>query len=231
MRIITWNCAGKFREKYSYIIEYKPDIFIIQECEYSVCDTISNSYGYKYLWYGDKIDYKGLSLFFNPDYTIHVSKKFSFNYKIIIPLVVETEINFNIMPVWTLSEPGRSYNIQLEEAIVYYSKYLEENYSLIIGDFNAPFSAGNKYNFIKEINASLNKIDIYSLYHEFYKFNIGHHKHSTFFSRRKKEHPNMLDYCYGSSFFIDKIKDLHIGDYDNWIRLSDHMPIIIDMEI
>lgn len=33
MRIVSWNCNGKFREKFQDIILLDADIYIIQECE------------------------------------------------------------------------------------------------------------------------------------------------------------------------------------------------------
>ena len=33
MKIISWNCNGKFREKFSAILEEDADIYVIQECE------------------------------------------------------------------------------------------------------------------------------------------------------------------------------------------------------
>lgn len=33
MRIITWNCNGKFSEKFPAILEENADIYVIQECE------------------------------------------------------------------------------------------------------------------------------------------------------------------------------------------------------
>ena len=33
MKIISWNCNGKFREKFKDIIEEDADIYVIQECE------------------------------------------------------------------------------------------------------------------------------------------------------------------------------------------------------
>lgn len=33
MRIVSWNCSGKFREKFKNIQKIKADIYVIQECE------------------------------------------------------------------------------------------------------------------------------------------------------------------------------------------------------
>ena len=33
MKIITWNCNGKFSEKFPAILEEDADIYVIQECE------------------------------------------------------------------------------------------------------------------------------------------------------------------------------------------------------
>ena len=33
MKIVTWNCQGKFREKFELIKEENADIYVIQECE------------------------------------------------------------------------------------------------------------------------------------------------------------------------------------------------------
>lgn len=33
MKIVSWNCAGAFREKYTSIIEEDADIYVICECE------------------------------------------------------------------------------------------------------------------------------------------------------------------------------------------------------
>ena len=33
MKIVSWNCAGKFREDYETIFKQNADIYVIQECE------------------------------------------------------------------------------------------------------------------------------------------------------------------------------------------------------
>lgn len=40
----------------------------------------------------------------------------------------------------------------------------------------------------------------------------------------------MLDYCFASKSIIEKIIKVEIGKYEDWIELSDHCPLIVDIE-
>ncbi len=33
LRLVTWNCAGKFREKFEIVSRLRADVYVIQECE------------------------------------------------------------------------------------------------------------------------------------------------------------------------------------------------------
>lgn len=33
MKIVSWNCNGKFREEFNFIKKLDADIYVIQECE------------------------------------------------------------------------------------------------------------------------------------------------------------------------------------------------------
>lgn len=231
MKIINWNCAGKFREKYNYILSHNPDILIVQECEKDTCVVVANKYKMKSFWFGNKIHYKGLGIIYKSNYEINLYNCFSFNYKLIVPLVIQSNIHFHIMPVWTFSEDKRSYNIQLEEAIPFYKEYLTTRESLIIGDYNSPYTDGAKANYIKKINNLLNDLDFKSIYHLFNNLDIGKHKENTFYHQRKKEFPHMLDYAYGTKLFQENIVKVSIGHYDDWIDKSDHMPLFLEFNI
>ena len=56
MKIISWNCNGKFREKFEAITEEDADIYVICECE-NPAESNSEEYsefaGYNYAWVGD----------------------------------------------------------------------------------------------------------------------------------------------------------------------------------
>ena len=55
MKIVSWNCAGAFREKYTSIIEEDADIYVICECE-NPAKQDENDYpkfaGDNYFWTG-----------------------------------------------------------------------------------------------------------------------------------------------------------------------------------
>ena len=65
MKIVTWNCNWKFREKFKSIAEEDSDIYIIQECE-DPSQANNEEYlefaGDNYYWRGNYKD-KGLGVF------------------------------------------------------------------------------------------------------------------------------------------------------------------------
>lgn len=65
MKIISWNCNGKFREKFKDIINEDADIYVIQECEdpaRAKSDEYKEFAGDSYFWTGEGKD-KGLGIF------------------------------------------------------------------------------------------------------------------------------------------------------------------------
>ena len=64
MKIISWNCNGKFREKFRDILELDADIYVIQECENpaeSPCVEYVD-FAKNHLWIGEHKS-KGLGVF------------------------------------------------------------------------------------------------------------------------------------------------------------------------
>ena len=57
MRLITWNCQGAFRKKANVILNYRPDILVVQECE-KADKLVFNSLGQRlndFYWSGSNI--------------------------------------------------------------------------------------------------------------------------------------------------------------------------------
>ncbi|HQS04283.1 MAG TPA: hypothetical protein PLT16_01445 [Daejeonella sp.] len=72
----------------------------------------------------------------------------------------------------------------------------------------------------------LAKKKIHSIYKQ-YQQSQGKEAHPTFYLQRKKEKPYHIDYCFASQSFCEKLTSIKVGEYEDWIGLSDHMPIIL----
>lgn len=94
MRIISWNANGKFREKFSFILNEAADIYVIQECENP---EISNSDEYiefasNYYWVGEN-QYYGLGIFAKNNVKLELMDLDAKGLRYFIPVNVNDDFN------------------------------------------------------------------------------------------------------------------------------------------
>ena len=65
------------------------------------------------------------------------------------------------------------------------------------------------------------------VYHLHHKQVQGKEKHATLYLYRHQNKPYQLDYCFVSADIAAKIKSVEIGDFDFWIKYSDHVPVMV----
>jgi endonuclease/exonuclease/phosphatase family metal-dependent hydrolase len=80
------------------------------------------------------------------------------------------------------------------------------------------------YGTLTDVIKTLKDENIKSVYHEFYNENFGKETTPTLFMYHKQDKPYHVDYCFASTDF--RVTDMEIGNFDDWIKKSDHMPII-----
>lgn len=101
IKIVSWNCNGKFREKFKEIVEEDADIYVICECENPV-ESNDEDYiefaGNNYFWTGD-LHYKGLGIFAREDVKIEKLETEG-DFKHFIP--VKLNDSFNLLGVWAM---------------------------------------------------------------------------------------------------------------------------------
>ena len=223
MKIITWNCNKKFREKYKLLEELNYDICVIQECENP---KTSKNLEYKEffnnsIWIGENKN-MGLGVFAKP----HIELKENNWDTYCLRHFLSCRVNnlFDLVGVWA----GKPY---IEEYYIYQciNKHRYINDTIIIGDFNSNviWDKEHRNRNHSMVNLELEKIGLKSSYHNFYKEDLGKEKIPTFYHYKYKENPYHIDYCYMN---ISKLKNMEIGNYEIWGKYSDHMPLIIDIE-
>ncbi len=225
MKIVTWNCNLNFAKKYEYIESMNADIYIIQECEKLKKDYFPNS---KFFWTG-RIENKGLGVLAKNG---GASLDSSHNPDLINFLPVRSD-NLKILGVWAYNHRAKKFgdNVSGEtiQAIEFYKEWLSDGELPCVfgGDFNNSIiwdRPNNKNNF-ENINAQLENLGFASVYHSNTSDEFGYEKNATFFHTKNKDKKYHIDYLFLRSI---EYKSLNIGKFSEWIKLSDHVPIILD---
>ena len=223
-----------FRKKWPAILKYKPDILVLQECEhpskYKAKEKIPN-YN-QFLWYGDN-ENKGVGILSFNNYQIKFDRNHNKDFKYIIPVKITGPKKYNLFAIWAMpvkNSPSKSYCYQIWEAINYYKRRLKDN-TILIGDFNSNsiWDHQKKVGNHAQNVAFLQSKNIISIYHHYMQEAQGEEKQPTLFLLKNKHKPYHLDYCFLSNNLITSKTSLKIGKYKDWIQLSDHMPLIVEL--
>jgi exodeoxyribonuclease III len=225
-----------FRKKANSILLHRPDILIIQECESLEkidFSTFSIQPSDKF-WYG-RNPHKGVGVFCFSDYRLELKDYHNTEIRTFLPFVItKGEVSFNFYAVWAFNalQSGFKYIGQVWKAINHYQEYLRNTQSIIVGDFNSNSiwdGKKMKYNHSSVVK-DLELLGLYSLYHLHYDEVQGHETKPTLFLQRNRNKSYHIDYCFASSHFCENLNSVQIGEYEEWISFSDHMPMIIDFK-
>ena len=235
MRIISWNCQGGYRKKIDNILELKPDIVVIQECENleKLRAFCQEKIPLKSFWFGGFFPHRGVGVFFYKDYQI-LSMENNISIEFIVPMKIMNNFKFYLFAIWAMAplgeDKGKSYTYQIEKAVKKYKNILKNNLSILIGDYNTPNieKPVEKTGFM--VIEEFKKLEILSAYHEYFEKDYGKHNQYTFYQHKNTEFKHMLDYCFASRSIIEKISKVEIGKYEDWIEYSDHCPLIVDID-
>ena len=234
MRIFSWNCKMRFRDDYIHAIKYKPDLMIIPECE--SLDKITAPEKSDSYWIGDNI-HKGLGIFAFNGYKIEVYKNYTDRFKYILPLTLSNEtISYKVIAVWTKKVEEKkknhiNYIKQLYFALKEYEEFLDNDNVIICGDLNSNLfweRTGIDKNH-QDVLDQLSIKNLYSAYHHFHSEKQGKETQATYYHYHKKDRPFHIDFCFLSKNLMEKLKNMEVGKYEDWIKLSDHVPLIIDI--
>jgi exonuclease III len=233
LKIVTWNCNGAFRKKFDRIAELNADIYVIQECE-NPTESKHKEYqnwAKNYIWNGDTKN-KGLAIFAKPEINLkklNWSNEFK-DHSVKHFLPCEINSKFNLLAVWTHRNNSPNFGYMGQ-----FWKYLQVNRDkmkniLLIGDFNSNkiWDEWDRWWNHSDVVNELKEIGIESFYHKVTGEQQGKESKPTLYFQRKLERPYHIDYVFGSIEFESTLTKLEVGTAENWLSVSDHMPIITE---
>lgn len=224
MKIITWNCNGKFREKFTSIIEEDADIYVIQECENPAESNVSEYKefaGDNYFWTGS-IHYKGLGIFAKNNVKLEKIQGLNEEFENFIALRVND--SFNLLGVWAMPKYVEMIHDYFDANMEFFNEDL-----IMCGDFNSNTVFNNHHPKKKnhtELNKKLESRNLISVYHSLTGDEQGREKSMTFYQARHLNNPYHLDFVYAGE---NAVKEFEILDHYKWITLSDHLPISFEI--
>ena len=65
---------------------------------------------------------------------------------------------------------------------------------------------------------------------KYFDENLGSETKPTLFQWRKQTKPFHNDYCFASKDFMNRLKEVSVGEYADWKEFSDHMPVIVTFD-
>lgn len=231
MKIISWNCNQKFREKFKLLEEFDADILIIQECENPAESKLEEykKWAQNYLWVGDN-KHKGLGIFAKPEIELKKLGWSDEGYKLFLPFIINGE--FDVVAVWTKAgtKKSNSYISQLWNYIQLNKGIIEDSKPMIIGDFNsnALWDKERKLGNHSDVVNALKKFDIHSLNHAKQKEPHGAETQPTIYMYRNIEKPYHIDYAFLPNSLLEDA-DIEIGKAEVWLQHSDHMPLFLTL--
>lgn len=223
MKIVSWNCNGRFREKLQDILDLDADIYVIQECENpaeSTCATYKD-FAQNYLWTGESKN-KGLGVFAGAD--IHLEENDWLKFCLRNFLSIRVNDKFDLVAVWACKP-------YIEEYYIYQSINIS-NYNentIIIGDFNSN-AMWDKKNCVRTHSAvvqQLNEIGICSAYHYQNNESQGNEITPTFYLYRHADKGYHIDHCFIAP---KNLQNYCVLNSSEWLKKSDHMPILLEIK-
>lgn len=221
MRIVSWNCNGKFREKFKEIQKLNADIYVIQECENpeATNDSDYKSFTKNYIWTGQNKS-KGLGVFAKKSISIRNNNWNTYCLKNFLSVKINDA--FDLIAVWACKP-------YIEEYYIYQNINLEKykQNTIVIGDFNSNKIWDKNYGerSHSKVVEELKNIGLISAYHYIYNESQGEETTKTFYLYRHQNKGFHIDHC-----FINKsnIKTYQIDKNETWLSYSDHLPLILE---
>lgn len=150
----------------------------------------------------------------------------------IVPFRVGGPFAFTALLVWTRKE--HEYLLGLDASLTAYSRLLTNGPAVVLGDFNSNVAWDNPRlaTDFSRLSRRLNdEFGLHSAYHTWFNEAYGSETRATHYFWRKKSRPFHIDFCFIPEGWLSKIRNVSVPDEEPWSDLSDHRPLLVDLDL
>jgi exodeoxyribonuclease-3 len=243
MRIVAWNCNMALDRKFDALLDIKPDIAVVCECaepDRFRARAKSDRMGGDPVWIGQNPN-KGLAIFTFNGYAARLAEPYYPTLRYIAPVHISGPMKCNLLAVWAQNASAgitrKNQAGPLHWALTRYKSFLSDRPAIVAGDLNSNAiwdKPGWRINHMAKVGI-LEGLGLVSAYHEVRGEPHGKETIPTLYWRdRTKDGPTYhIDYVFLPNRWIDRVNGLRLGTFEDWCGsgLSDHVPIIVDIDI
>jgi hypothetical protein len=222
-----------FSRKRHLLGDLGADIAVVPECsKNSNCARVDD--GFDCRWFGGRPKKKGLGVLVAKPWRIARTGKPRNRW--VVPLWIDGPAKFLLLAVWTTRVPGseaKSYIGQAHEALSRNPQWMRRNRVVAAGDFNSNkiWDGPKTLNGHSAVVKLLEGHGIVSAYHEFFSERQGEEKRPTHYFWHRKTRGYHIDYVFLPSRWVKRIKIVEVGKYLRWAKLSDHVPLVVEIDL
>lgn len=230
MKVLTWNCNGAFRKKFQLTLEYDADIFVIQECEDpNQCkDKHYQDFAANYLWQGTTKN-KGLGVFAKHGISLEQIELNLNPLELFLPCMVDGHIP--LLATWTkqANSPNFAYIGQLWKFLQQHKVFLSHPLAMLVGDLNSNkrWDEWDRWWNHTDVVRELSELGLESAYHSYFAEAQGDETRPTLYLHRNHSKSYHIDYGFFGNAW--EIVTVQVGSADEWLTLSDHMPMLFEI--
>ena len=137
---------------------------------------------------------------------------------------------FQVVGVWMMGTRSRETGYkQAHDGIRRHADWIRQRPTVILGDFNNDGS--DKTGAWKQLHDVLEPLRLESAYHRCFKEPLGEESRSTYFHQKKETAGCQRDYCFLPQAWTTHIKNVEVGTYNDWHTISDHAPLIVNLNL
>lgn len=233
MRIVTWNCRiGGFRDKAKYIAPLRPDVLAVQEVSHR--DEVLFFAGESQPTFRDRRAVPGLSrgvgVYSYTETKLTPVESGEPLYGFHLYEAERGDLRFQVAAVWTsYTKAKETRYMQAHDGVRRYADWIGNKPTVILGDFNSngSFASGNWWRLLD----LMQPFGLVSAYHECFSEPFGEETQPTHFFRGKEEATFHLDYVFLPETWAQRITSVEVGSYEDWHTVSDHVPLIVDLDL
>lgn len=230
MRIVTWNCQMGLDKKIDALLSLGADVAVVPECSKKSLIAFER-HGLSALWFGSN-QHKGVGIVCRQEWPMRALPQPE--QKWLVPIEIASPTPCTLIAVWACAVGARRedrYIGQVYQALMTHPEWFNADPVVVAGDFNSnkiwdfKRQVGNHSGVVK----FLDEHGLVSAYHEHFNELQGTETCPTLHLFRHKEKRYHIDYVFIPREWACRLRSVKVGEYEDWSKLSDHCPVVVDL--